>query len=64
MNCSQCGLSFQFKAEGCDGATEAGRMEIRRRLEAERVAAIDRQARVTAEHFAQLAQLAQARRTR
>jgi hypothetical protein len=61
MNCRNCGLSFQFKAEGCDGATEAGRMEIRRRLEAERVAAIDRQARVTAEHFAELEK---ARRTR
>ena len=61
MNCRNCGLSFQFKAEGCDGATSAGRLEIRRRLEVERVAAIQRQAEVTAQHFAELAK---ARRTR
>ena len=61
MNCSQCGLSFQFKAEGCEGATEAGRMEIRRRLEVERKAAVDRRALASSLYFAELAR---ARRTR
>ena len=61
MNCSNCGLSFQFKAEGCEGATSAGRLEIRRRLEAERQDAVERRARATAAHFAEIAK---AQRTR
>ena len=55
MNCSNCGLSFQFKAEGCEGATSAGR------LEAERREAVDRRALATAMHFAELARLRKTR---
>jgi len=55
MTCGLCGLGFTYRHEPCEGATEAGRAEIRRRLEAERRAAIERRAAACAAHFAQLA---------
>jgi len=61
LTCRECGLGFQFRHADCEGATEAGRLEIRRRLEAERQDAVERRARATAVHFAELAK---ARRTR
>ena len=61
MLCSMCSLGFTYRHESCEGATSAGRAEIRRRLEAERQGAIQRQAEASARHFAELAQ---ARRSR
>ena len=61
MCCGLCGLGFQFRHADCEGSTSAGRLEIRRRLEAERQDAVQRQAEASAAHFAEIAK---ARRTR
>jgi hypothetical protein len=54
MLCANCGLGFSYRNEDCEGSTDAGRMELRRRIAQEAQAAADRKAREAAAYFAAL----------